>query len=114
MSVIQENVRDYVQITFDVPKNYPRDQYGNIRTNVKREPNHLIQQVAEPRNLAGYFWQCAANELEQLGELDFSRCEGFARCRTSLSRNKGAAQKRKWCTPACRVANTRKKGVFND
>lgn len=81
-----------------------------LNVNHVRQAPFAMQKVVEvttPINLCGYFWLCAAGELQSLGMKEYYRCKGFQRCSIWLSKRTGQRVKRLYCQPACRMAHLR-------
>ena len=105
--VINKKLAEYVTPQFEIVDGYRRDRIVNGSLGGPLLATSKMAWVATPTNLCGYFWLCAADELESLGTKEYYRCAGFQKCAVWLSKRTGQRTKRLYCRPACRMADVR-------
>jgi hypothetical protein len=107
VTVINEKLVEYATPQFEIAFGTHRGQLLNMGPGGQSSAMQKVTWVTTPTNLCGYFWLCAADELESLGSKDYYRCAGFQRCAVWLSKKTAQRTKRLYCRPACRMADAR-------
>ena len=107
VTVINEKLLKYATPQFEIGFGSHRGQILNMSLGGQSSAMQKVTWVTTPTNLCGYFWLCAADELQSLGAKEYYRCAGFQRCAVWLSKKTAQRAKRLYCRPACRMADAR-------
>jgi hypothetical protein len=105
--VINKKLAEYAMPQFEIAHGYRRGQLVSGSPGGQSLATQKMTWVTTPINLCGYFWLCAADELQSLGTKEYYRCSGFQKCAVWLSKKTGQRTKRLYCRPACRMADVR-------
>ena len=114
ITVINQKVSEYAKPQFKIASESRQSELLGVSHTRKLPVMQKVMDVTTPTNLCGYFWLCAADELQSLGTKEYYRCKGFRRCSVWLSKRTGQRINRLYCRPACRMAAVRENARTSD